>query len=182
MPFPTYHIGTNAFFGLALRRWIDPVVIVAVNVIIDLEVLFATDFPQHHRQWHFHTFLIGGIVGALFGLVCWFAKDIISWAMKKVRIPYKPSLWKMTLSGVLGMCIHVFLDSLWHWDVQPFWPFTNKNTIWQLFKHTRPDDQVRHWVTIITTILSIAAIILYIIIVIKNKNRRDTPKAPDKYQ
>lgn len=174
MPFPTYHLGTNAFFGLALRRWLDPVVIVAVNIIIDLEVLFATEFPQHHRHWHFHTFLVGGLIGALFGLACWFFRDKISWTMKKLRIPYKPSLWKMTLSGTLGICIHVLLDSFWHWDVQPFWPLTNKNTIWRIFKHTYPDDQVHRWIIIITTTLSITAFILYIFAVKKfNKQKRE---------
>ena len=59
MPHPLLHVGVNGFFGLLLRRWVDPFVIVAVNVIIDLEVLFAPGFPDYHRHWYFHTFLVG---------------------------------------------------------------------------------------------------------------------------
>ena len=175
MPFPTYHVGVNSFFGLALRRWVDPFVIVAVNVIIDLEVLFATDFPQHHRHWYFHTFLVGGIIGAAFGVICWFFRDIISRAMKRLRIPYKPSLWKMCLAGTLGVWIHVLMDSFWHWDVLPLRPFIKHNTLWRMFKHTYPDDQVRRWIIIISIILSVAAIILYILAVIKfNRQKKDS--------
>lgn len=172
MPFPTYHVGTNAFFGLALRRWLDPAVIIAVNVIVDLEVLFAPGFPETHRHWYFHTFLVGGIIGALFGLACWFFRDIISWAMKTVRIPYKPSLWKMSLAGTVGIWIHVLLDSFWHFDVQPLRPFTNRNPFYRMFKHTRPDDQVHQWIAIICTTLSIAALILYIYTAIKYNSKK----------
>lgn len=179
MPYPTYHVGVNAFVGLALRRWVDPFVIVAVNVIVDLEVLFASGFPHHHRHWHFHTFLVGGLIGALFGLACWFLRDIISWAMKLVRIPYKPSIWKMPLAGTLGVCIHVLLDSVWHFDVQPFWPFSNKNTIYRIFKHTWRNDPVHRWIIIICTILSVAAVILYILAVIRFKKQQSEQKVSE---
>ena len=174
MPFPTYHVGVNSFFGLALRRWVDPAVIIAVNVIVDLEVLFSPGFPHTHRHWYFHTFLVGGIVGALFGLLCWFLRDIISWAMKLVRIGYKPSLWKMILAGILGVCIHVLLDSFWHFDVQPLRPFSNKNIFYRMFKHIWQNDPVHRWIIIICTILSVAAFILYILAVLKfNKNKAE---------
>ena len=78
MPFPTYHVGVNSFFGLALRRWVDPFVIVAVNVVIDLEVLFASGFPDSHQHWYFHTFLVGGI--ALSGFSVFLLLLVITWA------------------------------------------------------------------------------------------------------
>jgi membrane-bound metal-dependent hydrolase YbcI (DUF457 family) len=176
MPFPTYHVGTNAFFGLALRRWLDPAVIIGANVIVDLEVLFSPGFPETHRHWYFHTFLVGGIIGALFGLACWFFRDIISWAMKLLRIPYKPSRWKMALAGTVGMWIHVLLDSFWHFDVQPLRPFSSHNPFYRMLKHTRPHDQVHRWIIIICTTLSIAALILYIRTVIKYNSKKPQQK------
>ncbi len=172
MPYPTYHVGVNAFFGLAFRRWVDPFVIVAVNVIIDLEVLFASGYPQYHRHWYFHTFVAGGIIGAVFGLLCWFFRNKISWSMKLLRIPYKPCLWKMSLAGTLGVCIHVLLDSFWHPDVQPFRPFTHTNPLYRMFKRSWQNDPVRHWIVIICTTLSIAAFILYILTVIRTNRRQ----------
>jgi hypothetical protein len=183
MPHPILHVGVNSFFGLSLRRWVDPFVIVAVNVIIDLEVLFATGFPDYHRHWYFHTFLVGGIVGALFGLCCWFFKRPISWSMKRLRIPYKPSLWKMCVAGTLGAWLHVLMDGLWHWDALPLRPFTDKITLWRLIRRTFTDNQVDRWVIIISVTLSIAAIVLYIFTVMRfNKSKKcktELPKSDD---
>lgn len=179
MPFPTYHVGVNSFFGLALRRWVDPFVIVASNVIIDLEVLFAPGFPEYHRHWHFHTFLEGGVIGAAFGVVCWLFSGVISRAMKLVRIPYEPKLWKMCLAGTLGFWLHVLMDSFWHWDVQPLRPFTSRNDFWRLFKHTYPNDQVHRWIIVISVILSVAAVVLYILAVLEfNKSRKCKEEPP----
>ena len=174
MPHPILHVGVNSFFGLLLRRWVDPFVIIAVNVVIDLEVLFGTGYLEYHRQWYFHTFLVGGIVGALFGLCCWFFKRPISRSMKLLRIPYKPSLWKMSLAGTLGAWIHVLMDGLASWDVLPFRPFSDKMKLWNMIRRTFTNAQVDRWVIIISVILSIAAIILYILTVLKfNKQKHE---------
>jgi len=172
MPNPVFHIGTNSFFGLALRRWVDPFVIVAVNVVIDLEVLFSPGFPHTHRHWYFHTFLVGGMIGAVFGVVCWFFRRYISKIMDFARIIYKPKLWKMCLAGTLGACLHILMDALTGFDVQPLRPFSNRNVLWRLFKHTYRDDPVQAKVQLISLILLAAAIILYILAARKFKNQK----------
>jgi len=173
MPHPIFHVGVNSFFGLSLRRWVDPFVIVAANVIIDLEVVFAPGFPHQHRHWYFHTFLVGGIIGALFGVVCWFFRGKIGWGMKLLRIPYKPRLWKMCLAGTLGIWLHVLMDGLVSWDVLPFRPFTSssRHTLWRMIRRVYSDAQVDRRVIIISIALSIAAFVLYLFAVRKfNRN------------
>ena len=66
MPFTPYHFGPSGFLGLLLRRWIDPVVFVAANIIVDVEVLFAQGYPAH-QHWHWHSRLVVAAVGAAFG-------------------------------------------------------------------------------------------------------------------
>ena len=170
MPFTPYHIGPNGFVGLALRKWVDPAVIIFANVVVDVEVLFAPGFPEVHRHWYFHTFLGGAIVGAVLGLVCWFFKPVFSWAMNLLRISYKPRLWKMMLGGALGVCLHVLVDSFYHWDVQPLRPFSDRNVFWRLLKHGRPDVG-KGQVVLVCWILFFAAIVLYIFAV-KKFNRK----------
>lgn len=174
MPHPVFHVGVNSFFGLALRRWVDPFVIVAANVVVDLEVLFSSGYPDSHRHWYFHTFLVGGIIGAAFGGLCWFFKGYINRAMNFLKIPYKPALWKMCVAGTLGFWLHVIMDGLVSWDVQPLRPFTNRNTLWRLFRHTYRNDPVKNWVLTISIILSVAAILLYILAVIKFNKKQAT--------
>ena len=177
MPYPPYHVGTNAFFGLSLRRWIDPAVIVLVNVVIDIEVLTATSYPDHHRHWHFHTFLVGGLIGAGVGLLCWFAKPLFKKIMSLVRINYEPRLWSMVAGGTLGMWIHVLIDSFDHYDVQPFWPY-QRNPFWRILNHPPYSESDRDLLNIICLAFWVLAVILYIFAV-KRFNKQKKGKSGD---
>ncbi len=129
MPVTPYHFGPNAFIGLLFRRWVDPAVIVLANIIVDVEVVVVTlvgaGWPNYHRYWHFHTFLVGGIVGGLFGAAIYIIRPLrrrLEQAMKTARLDYTPRLYKMVIAGILGVWLHVLFDSVYHADVQPFWP------------------------------------------------------------
>ena len=160
MPFTPYHFGPNAFIGLFFRKWIDPAVIILANVVVDLEVLFAPGGAPH-RHWHFHTFLVGGIVGALFGLICWQFKGLFNLLMRTIRIPYKAKLSNMVLAGVLGIWLHVLFDSFYHWDVQPFWPY-KKGLLSILAKHSHSTDIWKQLPEPVCVVLWLAAIVLYV--------------------
>jgi membrane-bound metal-dependent hydrolase YbcI (DUF457 family) len=161
VPFTPYHFGPNGFFGLVFRKWIDLPIFLLANVIIDIEVLFAKDWPVH-RLWHFHTFLVGGAVCAGFAIAMYPMRGLIKKIMRLFRLPYETSLWKMIFSGVLGAWFHVIIDSIYHYDVQPFWPKT-RNTIWRMKLLTQ--EQVK----LICVAFIVAAIVLYLYTVVKAK-------------
>lgn len=119
MPFTPYHFGPSAFVGLTLRKWIDFPVFVLANVLVDFEVLFFNHWPVHR---YFHTLLIGAVVGACLGLLAHRFRGLFKRLMKIIRIPYQTSFWKMVISGVLGVWLHVFADAIYHSDVNIFWP------------------------------------------------------------
>lgn len=176
MPFPVYHFGPSGFVGLLLRRWLDPAVIMAANIIVDFEVLFAPGiFP--HRHWHFHSWLIGTAVGAVLGASLYLIKPVrrlIVWSMDLLRIPYKPSLLKMTISGAFGVCLHVLIDGLYHYDVQPLFPH-KQNPLWRwLIGITHSNNISQGKVELICALLFIPAIVLYVLAV-KAYNKQKTP-------
>ena len=124
MPFTPYHFGPSALVGLAFRRRIDVPVIVLVNVVMDFEpglvMLLRLDYPLHG---YIHTLLIGSFIGVLWA-VCsfYFLRRFYIWLMNLLRLPYQPQFRSMLLAGILGVWLHVFLDSIMHSDIRPFWP------------------------------------------------------------
>ncbi|MCE5187246.1 MAG: hypothetical protein LLF76_14080 [Planctomycetaceae bacterium] len=129
MPFTPYHFGPSGFVGLLLRRWVDVPVFAAANVLIDIEVLadarFEPGWPVH-QLWHFHTLLIGGLAGAVFGLAIYYLKPLrflCEKSMSLLGLPGRASWHSMMLAGLLGAWLHVLIDSFYHYDVQLFWPY-----------------------------------------------------------
>jgi membrane-bound metal-dependent hydrolase YbcI (DUF457 family) len=92
-------------------------------VIVDFEVLvvmlFTLGWPKHR---YCHTLLIGTAVGALWGLAAWPLRNMFKKIMQLFRIPYKTSLPKMVISGILGLWLHILIDGAYHFDVKILWP------------------------------------------------------------
>jgi hypothetical protein len=144
MPFTPYHFGPNGFVALLFRKWMDVPVFIAANVLIDIEVIADSGIPWYfksaqpewwftglapgwpvHQLWHFHTLLIGGLAGAVFGALIYFFKPLRRLCerfMALVGLPGRATVWSMTLAGLLGACLHVLIDSFYHYDVQILWP------------------------------------------------------------
>ena len=170
MPFTPYHFGPSGFVGLLFRRWIDPVVFVGANVIVDVEVLFASGmFP--HRNWHWHSFLYASIIGAIFGAAIYLVKPLrrlIDWFMRTIHLPYKANIFKMTSAGSLGACFHVLIDGLYHYDVQPMYPQkTNHLWRWLFVTHRGAVDQGDF--KIICLLFIIPLVVLYLVCLHKAK-------------
>jgi len=123
MPITPYHFGPSGFIGLVFRKWIDIPIFVLANVVVDVEVLviwfFAPNWPTHR---YCHTLLIGAVVGAAWGLAAYPFRHFLKRLMQIFRMPYETSIWKMVVSGILGVWCHVIIDAIYHWDVQIFWP------------------------------------------------------------
>jgi membrane-bound metal-dependent hydrolase YbcI (DUF457 family) len=124
MPFTPYHFGPSALIGLPLKRRIDIPVFVLANVIVDLEpgavMFFRLDYPLHG---YLHTLIFGGLVGLVWGLAAYLLlKPAFKLLMRIFSLPYQPTLPKMMSSGLLGIWLHVFIDSFLYKDMNPFWP------------------------------------------------------------
>ena len=165
MPFTPYHFGPNGFVGLIFNKHLDLPVIVLANVVIDLEVLVVLAFdlgrPIHR---YCHTLLIGSAVGALFGFLAWLLlRGVFKFAMKTIRLDYKPTLPKMIFSGALGAAMHVAVDALYHVDVKIFWP--SRYSLWRnVVQYIREAD-----IKSLCLILIAAAALEYILTLVLKK-------------
>lgn len=153
MPFTPYHFGLSALPGLWSRGRLDIAVLVAVNVLIDTEVLadsfFSPGWPVH-QFWHFHTLLVGGIAGMTFGAIVYGIKPFRRGCRRVntlLGFSYVPTLFSMMLSGLVGAWLHVLIDGLYHYDVQVFWPIRrNLFFNWVHSGHWSRMNDIQQWV------------------------------------
>ena len=154
MPHPIYHLGPSCFLGLAFRKWLDLPVFVLANVVVDMEVLviglFGVGYPVHR---YIHTLLLGAAAGAVWGLAAYPMRGLFAKGMGIIRLPYKTNLWKMLISGVLGIWVHVVGDAIWHWDVRIFWPGRTR-PLYRMLTHRHQE--------VICVVLLVAAVAIYV--------------------
>ena len=165
MPHPLYHLGPCGFISVVFYRWINFSVFVLANILIDVEVLadnfFSPGWPVH-QLWHWHTFIVGSIVGAAFGTCVYLLKPA-RLAVRSINhifaLPGHCSLLKSAISGMLGTCTHVLIDACYHFDVQAFWPY-KKNLIWYWFAK-RKYGIISNYVETACLVFWVLAIIAY---------------------
>lgn len=135
MPTTPYHFGPSGLLGYIFRRWIDLPVFVLANIVIDIEVVIV-DLTGKYWPIHrlCHTFLVGTIIGAMWGYVAFLCLPMLTRLMKWVKIPYQTNAFKMVISGILGVWFHVLLDGIYHPDVRPFWPM-QRNPLFGVLSH-----------------------------------------------
>ena len=164
MPFTSYHFGPSAFIGLALKKYIDIPVFVLANFIVDIEVLainlLGLGRPIHRYS---HTLLIGAAIGVIWGLAAFPLRNLFKKAMQILRIPYETGFWKMIVSGVFGVWLHVVTDGIYHYDVRMFWP-SKARPLWRLVS----EGQVKT----ICVAFFFAALILYAIVAVSYAKRK----------
>jgi membrane-bound metal-dependent hydrolase YbcI (DUF457 family) len=134
MPATPYHFGPGLLIKAAAPRHFSMAAYSLAQVIIDIESgynLLHKRYPVHREL---HTFLLGGLIGLLCGLLvsrigAWFARprDVVSevWAAE-YRLPIA------VLSGIFGGLFHSVLDGMIHADMHPFRPFSDANPLFGL--------------------------------------------------
>jgi membrane-bound metal-dependent hydrolase YbcI (DUF457 family) len=104
------------------------------QVVIDFEsgYYMLHKEPPIHRQ--LHTFLMGGLIGLLCGLLvarfgAWLSRprDVVG---EPLAAEYRLSI--AVMSGVFGGLLHPVLDGIIYSDIRPFRPFSSANPLYGL--------------------------------------------------
>lgn len=147
MPFTPYHFGPSGFFALVFRKYLDIPVFMLANLIIDIEVLVF----RHH--FYTHTLLLGAATGIVWGVAAYPLRHLFKKIMQTFLLPYQTNLWKMIISGIFGIWLHVIIDGFCHWDVKVLWP-SNSRPLYRLISEGH--------IKIICLCFFVPAIILYV--------------------
>ena len=134
MPATPFHLGPGLLIKAAAPRQFSMAAYSLAQVVIDFEsgyYLLQGEYPVHRQA---HTFLLGGLIGMLCGLVVsriggWWARprDAVHEALAaEFRMPVA------VVSGIFGGIFHSVLDGIMYADIRPFRPFTEANPLYEL--------------------------------------------------
>ena len=123
MPFTSYHLGPGLMIGLLFLNFIDFPTFLIASVIVDMEpfvvLIFSLNYPLHG---FFHSFLGGTIVALLLTVVMSKMRKYISSLMSFFKLKQEVSFKRILVASLMGIYIHILLDSPIYTDIQPFFP------------------------------------------------------------
>jgi hypothetical protein len=134
MPATPFHLGPGVLIKAAAPRQFSMAAYSLAQVVIDVEsgyYLLRGEYPVHRQA---HTFLLGGLIGLLCGLIVsrvggWWARprDVVPEALAaEFRMPLA------VVSGIFGGIFHSVLNGIMYPDIRPFRPFTDANPLYGL--------------------------------------------------
>ena len=117
MPLTPLHLGPSLLIYVLFKRFFNLFAILLGGCIMDIEPLFffIINIINHCYQCPDH-FFFHSILGAIIGSI------ILTIIFKKFKIGQPLHFINLFFSFFIGWIIHIFFDSLTHFDLRPFWP------------------------------------------------------------
>lgn len=128
MPFTPFHMGPGIAIKAVLQSSFSLMVFGWAQIVMDIQPLVVMISGEGHLHGFSHTY-VGATLLALFSaLTGKYLSEVglfILGLNKQWQV--KIAWWVVVLSAFIGTYTHVFLDSVMHHDVEPFYPFTTIN-------------------------------------------------------
>jgi len=129
MPFTPIHMGPGILIKSILQGSFSLMVFGWTQIVMDIQPLIVLISGEGHLHGFTHTY-VGAILIAIFAALT--GKYLSELGLKILKVsqnnnPIFIAWWVVFLSAFIGSFSHVLLDSIMHWDVEPFFPFTLDN-------------------------------------------------------
>ena len=124
MPFTPYHLGPALLVALILYSILDAPAFIIASIILDIEPLVIL-IQGHNSPLHgtFHSLTMSIPVALVLSFIMYALRNITGSLLEKLNLPQKSNLTKIIYSSILGVWIHVFLDSFLYSDLTLLYPF-----------------------------------------------------------
>ncbi|MDO3388500.1 hypothetical protein QWI17_21820 [Gilvimarinus sp. SDUM040013] len=155
MPFTPFHMGPGLLIKSVLRGAFSLMVFGWAQIIMDIQPLLVMLTGDGHLHGFSHTYLGASLLAVLAAVT---GKPLAAIGLKILRVtPERKTItWPIAfVSAAIGSYSHVFLDSIMHADVQPWFPFRMGNPLLGLLSY----DAI-HWFCLGTALLGIALYVL----------------------
>ena len=125
MPFTPIHMGPGILIKALLQGSFSLMVFGWTQIVMDIQPLLVLITGKGHLHGFTHTY-IGAILLAIFSALT--GKYLSEIGLKILGLAQSKNIpiqwWVSFLSAVIGSFSHVFLDSIMHTDVEPFYPIS----------------------------------------------------------
>jgi membrane-bound metal-dependent hydrolase YbcI (DUF457 family) len=119
MPITPLHWGPALLIGFIIFPLLNIPILIMSSVIIDIE-----PFLMNLEHGFFHSYLGATIAGLLVSAVAIPFKKNIEWVSTHIiGLPQTATFRSVTLTSLLAVWLHVFLDSFLYPEMKPFLPF-----------------------------------------------------------
>lgn len=128
MPFTPIHMGPGILIKAILQSSFSLMVFGWTQIVMDIQPLIVLITGEGHLHGFTHTYL-GAVLIAIFSAIT--GKYLSEIGLRILGIYNCQRIyitwWVSFLSAFIGSVSHVFLDSIMHTDVEPFYPITLVN-------------------------------------------------------
>jgi len=141
MPLTPLHLGPGLLLGVFTIKFFNLWAILLGSVVMDVEpmvLLIVNPCYSCPHHWFFHS-ILGAIFGSLIlAAILYKFREKLNQISLKFRISQPFSFKILFFSSLVAWLIHIFFDSLTHFDVFLFWPlkyqptFIGKEIYWPL--------------------------------------------------
>ncbi|MFC4260531.1 metal-dependent hydrolase [Marinobacter lacisalsi] len=130
MPFTPIHMGPGIAVKAILQGSFSLMVFGWAQIVMDLQPLFVMITGEGHLHGFSHTYLGAVLLAILSALSGKYLSEIGLYVLGLNRDWTIVTGWRVAfISAFIGTFSHVLLDSIMHWDVEPFFPVTTDNAI-----------------------------------------------------
>jgi hypothetical protein len=134
MPITPFHFGPGILIKSVCRKRFSLTVFILVQIIIDSEVAWNAFLGHDRLHTFFHSYLgssaVIGIVLAFILFLRFFVKKKFiqeKWLRNSYMTSAQVSFGTAFISAAIGAWSHVFLDSIMHMDMIPWYPIGSQN-------------------------------------------------------
>lgn len=137
MPFTPFHMGPGILIKAILQSSFSLMVFGWAQIIMDLQPLFIILNGHGHIHGFSHTYIGAGLLAIFSALSGKYLSEqgLLFIGISKPDKLIKISWWVVFSSAFIGTFSHVFLDSMMHADVEPFYPFALSNNFLGLLSY-----------------------------------------------
>jgi membrane-bound metal-dependent hydrolase YbcI (DUF457 family) len=123
MPSTPFHLGPALFLGLLLFGFLDFPTFLIASVVVDVEpftvVFMRLDYPLHG---FFHSCVGGTIPAVVLASAMFRLRSIAGRVMRVFRLEQRSSRKRILATSLLGVYLHILLDTPLYTDIRPFYP------------------------------------------------------------